>query len=191
MRPSNTRDSPKVGGRERADLFLVPLVWWTARSHKTQLSHTSPAAPPLPTICIMSRRVRHLPWGFTGLGRIRARLFFTHRSSACNAASSKASLPCTTACTLLQGLPMSSQCFHSKKSSKSVCKAAQGSLSFPGRRTGSSAGSLEPALRDTSRARSSSDRAPPAATHIAAILQTPGGKEMKLRLAVFTKNQSC
>lgn len=34
-------------------MFLPPLVWWTMRSHTAQLSHASPAAPPLPVICIV------------------------------------------------------------------------------------------------------------------------------------------
>lgn len=97
-----------------------------------------------------------------------------------------------TACTL-QGLLMISNCFHSKKKkiSKSiVCKAAQGSLLlFPGWwRTGSSAGSQQPALGGTISAQSSSETASLPATHIDAILQTRRGKEIILRPAVFIKN---
>lgn len=154
-------------------------------SHKTQLSHAGTTAPPLPLIRIVPSQAPALC-----IYRIRPRFIITHRGFDCDKESSKASPPCTTARTLLQGLPMISNCFHSKKSSKSVtCKVAQGSVLFQGWwRTWSSAGSQEPAPWDTSSAHSSSERASLPATHIDAILQTQRGKEMKLRPAVFTKN---
>lgn len=109
-------NTSKVQGREREGLFIVPLVWWTTRSHKAQPSHASTTAPPLPVIWIVPSQAPALYIYRAVRGKVQ--IYRYTQGLWLQQGKLKSQSTLYGSMYIPPSLPMISNCLHSKKKFK-------------------------------------------------------------------------